>query len=147
MFVCYHALCSTCLHVFSLKQWSALHFHGFWDNKLPCTCKYIDENHPWAMGNWPWGFSNKKVSVLFFQCLHVCLYLQTRGLRATSLIWETASHQYIIVESYHDYIIMLIWRGEKQSIKWSLFVKLWVPFTKRSFSSDLTERTKRSNLN
>ena len=62
MFVCYYALCSTCLHVFSLIQWSSLHYHGFWDNKLPCN--YIDENNPWAMGNWQWCYSNKKVSAL-----------------------------------------------------------------------------------
>ena len=58
----------TCLYVImhfvahAYMLWSSLHYHGFWANKLPCN--YIDENNPWAMGNRPWCYSNKKVSAL-----------------------------------------------------------------------------------
>ena len=130
MFVCYYALCRTCLHVFSLKQWSSLHYHVFWDNQLPC--KYIDENHPLAMGNWQWGYSNKKVSALnsnAYMYVSICKQEAHGPHRSPEKALKSIN---TFVESYE-----LIWRGEINHllfvIKWSVFVIHRVPFIKRCF--------------
>ena len=59
-------------------------------------------------------------------------FSRTWGPCATLLTGKT------FVESY-DCIITLIWRGESQSIKWSLFVNHWISFTQGFFMPSLVE--------
>ena len=101
-------------------------------------CKYIDENHKWAMGNRQWGYSNKKVSALnsnAYMYVSICKHEAHGPHRSPEKPLQINKHicwkLWVDSEGENNHLLFVI--------KWSVFVKHRVPFIKRCFVPSLVE--------